>query len=135
MKIADDLIEPTGELSKGLFPDDASDAEFEGRLQSYLNTAYGKLDAAAVTGDVTRDNAAEAYAYFRAYDHIYRRLSATPMQVTLTDQGSRTYSRDQIAAFRNLAADYLMEWQQTVPDLTPANAIPPSAPAKIIPTW
>jgi hypothetical protein len=135
MKTAADLIEPKGELSKGLFPEDETDQVFEDRLQSYLNSAYALLTQAAIADLALRDKGAIAYAYYRAYDAIYRRLSITPISVSLTDQGARTYSRDQIATFRNLALDWLAEWEEIVPNLTPPPATAPTAPAKTIFTW
>lgn len=135
MKTAADLIEPKGQLSKGLFPEDTTEQAFEDRLQSYLNIAYSLLTQAGVVSLAERDTAALAYAYHRAYKAIHQRLSSTPISVSLTDQGARTYSRDQIATFGNLASDYWTEWEAFIPDLTPPPAIPPSAPAKTIFTW
>ena len=135
-KVAADLIEPKGELSRGLFPEDKSEEEFENRLQSYLNIGYSLLTQAGIT-DVAenatkRNTGAEAYAYFRAYNAIVTRLSATPISAALNDQGSRTYSNEQISRFQGKLDEWYADWIAIIPDLSPPPTVVHSGPTNTI---
>lgn len=102
-----DLIQPKGELEPSLFPSDKGDS-LGTRLDLYLTQAYGSMPLALTEG--VKDKAAAAYAYARAYRAIYIRLAGDPTIVVMTDQGSKTYTKEQIAAFATLAEEKQKEY-------------------------
>lgn len=106
---ADDLLEPKGELDATVLFPDAAPVDVKARLTSYLDTAADELGSAGV--DSARvDRGARVYAYHRAYQALFLRLSANPTTKSLTDQGSLTYSMQQLVTFDTLSKQYRAEY-------------------------
>ena len=89
---ASDLIDPTGELTTGLFPGSDANA-LTSRVSAYLTAAA--LDSrvlAIIAGDATKADAAKrAYALWRAYTAVVLRMNSEPLQVNVTERGSSGY--------------------------------------------
>lgn len=100
---ATDLIEPRGRITGSMFPAD-DPAQLVARVQRYLDAAYTRSDVAALSSP---DEAAEHYAYARAFEAVYLRMSAEPSSVSMSDGGSgavsTSYTQSQIATFKNMA--------------------------------
>lgn len=97
---AEDLIQPTGELEPAWFPAD-DEAAFEERLGAYI--AEG-AEASAEAEDT--DAATRAFAYWRAYEAVYLRLSGSPASVGIVGHLNRQYTQAQVQAFRDKAAQW-----------------------------
>ena len=100
-----DLVAPSGEIDKSLFPSD-SEMELMERLESYLTEAEGKKIGVSDAGK-------KAWAYYRAFRAVFIRLSSTP-SARFDDQGDLKYSDAQINNFNNLAEKYLAEWEMII---------------------
>lgn len=109
---ATDLVAPQGKIEIGFFPGE-DEIKTNERLASYLVEGYAK--AGSLSAGAQQDAAAEAWAYHRAYIAIYTRLSITPYHAALNDQGSRTYSSQQINVFKELADEMLLLFQAQFP--------------------
>lgn len=123
---ASSLLAPGGEIEPEFFPEEDLDKVTE-RLDAYLTEGYAK--AAALSAGTDRENAATAWAYYRAYSAIYRRLLAAPSTWSLADEGSASYTQKQIESFQSLAAAKLEEFEVWVPVTAPsvASALPLSS--------
>lgn len=107
-----------------MFPGDASQ-DLATRLSAWLLEAYARADVAALATDAAKDAAARAFAYWRAFDSVWLRMSSSPASVSLTDGGagsvSTSYTASQMDAFRRLADG---EWSAFV-----GTVAPPAAPS------
>lgn len=110
---AADLLEPTGILTPGFFP---GVQDVAAHLQAYLTAAYADATAKGVADD-DRDDYARSIAYHRAYLNLANRLATNPASATLVDQGSRTYSAEQLKSARALADQYGAEAALLVPEV------------------
>ena len=97
---AEDLMQPYGELEGAWFPSDDGVA-LEARLTAYIAEGAEKASAA---DDV--DAAATAFAYARAYEAVYLRLSGSPASVGIVGHMNRQYTQEQVRAFRAKAAEW-----------------------------
>jgi hypothetical protein len=124
-----DLIDPKGDVDPTMFPKDDG-AQLLLRMKGYLDRAIVLITAAGVTDVTIGDPAARAYAYYLANDAVYRRLSASPLALNMTDQGSRSRSQAQIDSFRDAALRYLAEFTGLVPE-SPATLTDLSPPGSM----
>jgi hypothetical protein len=104
-----DLIAPAGEIEEVLFPDEDY-TELILRLEYYLTDGYAR--ASGLTDKI--DDAARAWAYHRAYKAVYLRMSASPSETTLNDQGQAVFHKDQAERFLALSEEYLEEFEDLV---------------------
>lgn len=129
-----DLTSPTGELDRTvLFPGDDASA-FTARLTAYI--AQGVTEATAesiAAGDV--DAAVTAWAYYRAYDAVYQRLAASPLSVTLSDQGGSSYGASQAGHFKALAEAKLAEFEGLAEPTTTEPSTPVSRSRPNVAVW
>jgi hypothetical protein len=99
-----DFLAPQGDLEPDWFPDEE---DVSARLAGYINEAAVKASGLV---DEVLEAALVAWVYHRAYHSIWVRLSANPNSLTFADQGSRSYNQSQINSFRDLAREYLLEF-------------------------
>lgn len=86
-----------GEIEKSLFPG-VTDADLTTRLNNYINEGYLKA------GEVpSKDAAAKAWAYHRAYFAVYLRMSSEPTRSELVDQAVAAFDPAQAMRFLELA--------------------------------
>lgn len=104
MSVTDaNLTSPVGELDPAvLFPGESA-GDFTDRLDAYIR--QGVIEAVALSG-AEQDVAVTRWAYYRAYDAVAQRLTATAQSISLSDQGSRTYTLGQADRFQAKAAAY-----------------------------
>lgn len=96
----EDLLQPTGEIEAAWFPGDDA-AALQARLETYI--AEGVEASADVAAEST-DTATKAYAYWRAYQTVYLRLSGSPASVGVVGHLNRQYTQGQLSAFSERAA-------------------------------
>lgn len=124
--VAADLLQPLGMLTPGLFPqfDDADDLDTF--FETLLADGYERADDADVTGadqQDKRDRIAIAFAYYRAYDAIWQRMSSTPATAHIEGEASRTFLASQIATFETLKNDWFVAYEGLLPiAVTSSNA-------------
>lgn len=103
-----DLIQPDGELSESLFPG----GDFNVLLSGWLGQATGKVEANTAITTANQNDAAAAWVYYRAYDHIAQRMASSPVRVSTSIDGSvsKEMAQDQRQYWFNKAllkkADY-----------------------------
>lgn len=100
-----------------LFPDEDATA-LDQRLQKYID--QGVVRAAGLTG-TELDDAVALWAYHRAFEAVWVRLSSNPANVDLRDQGSASYLREQIQNFKDLSDAALEEFVDAVPEAAAAD--------------
>lgn len=93
-----------------LFPDEDATA-LDQRLQKYID--QGVVRAAGLTG-TELDDAVALWAYHRAFEAVWVRLSSNPSSVQLNDQGSSQYLITQIQNFKDLSDAVLAEFEEVV---------------------
>src|SRR5678816_1648825 len=93
-----------------LFPEELPTA-VDQRLQKYIDE--GVVRATGLTG-TDLDDAVKVWAYHRAFDAVFVRLSSQPASVTLNDQGAGSYLQQQIQNFRELSVAALEEFEEVV---------------------
>lgn len=117
--VPDDLIQPNGLLTFGLFPN-LSNAPLSNQSAWQASDLYALLNVFLIDGYARAasidtptqdrlDAAALAWAYSRAYLVIWQRLSANPATVAVEGQVSQTYTQAQIATFQTLSQSYLRD--------------------------
>jgi hypothetical protein len=112
---AENLLEPQGILTPGMFP---GVADLLSHLGGYIETATAEAARyGVVAGSV--DAFVRAWTYHRAYLAVATRLATTPATYSLADQGSRSYSNEQIRTARALADKYLADALDLVPVASP----------------
>jgi hypothetical protein len=134
-----DLIAPKGEIETALFPAEDS-AALSLRLQGYLDEAYAKLSTLVLPDGVDVDDAAQSYAYYRAYKAVHLRMSASAASAQIEGEASRTFLASQIATFADLRDEMLQEWNDVLAlanvDVETTQAIDVRSGSQlIIPTW
>ncbi len=129
--VVNDFKEPLGELQDELFP-----SGLDTLLSGWLAQATVKVTAA--TGIANQDAAAEAWVYYRAYNHIAQRMNAEAAQASLESGVSRTIASDQRAYFSARAIYWLDAYDALDTIVTVAEAttvVPPSHSVRIRATW
>lgn len=116
--VPDDLIQPDGELTAALFPDDDL-IEF---VAGWLDQATTKVEAASGISSSSQDAAAAAWVYYRAYNYVAQRLVAGPASHRL-GPAEETYEQDQRSYFAGLAAQKLAEYTGFDSTVTPMGAL------------
>lgn len=98
-----DLLSPIGKIDKAFFPGE-DDTTLEERLQAYINE--GALLVTSLATSAEQDAATTLWAYYRAFEAVYMRLMATPSSVSIADEGSTSFSSQQIAMFGTTAQQF-----------------------------
>lgn len=118
---SDDLLAPVGYLDgpamSGLLEQTAQ--EFADNLDAWLAIAVAEMTLASVPLDAY-DRGQRAYAYYRAYDAVYTRLSSQPTSSSLTDAGvSESYSTQRDLVWKEKAQRSLLAWEAILGLATP----------------
>jgi hypothetical protein len=113
--VAESLLEPQGILTPGMFP---GVVDLTAHLAGYVAAAEAEAERYDVPENRT-DAFVRAWAYHRALVAVATRLATTPASYSLADQGSRTYSNEQIRTARSLADKYLADALALVPVASP----------------
>ena len=107
MLTATQVTTPVGRIDLAtIWPGTDADTA-RGYVGEYLAQGYSQAGA-------TADDAATQWAYYRAFDGLYLRLSARPATAEAKDEGSRTYTQAQIDAWGVLAAEALDAYNDLV---------------------
>jgi hypothetical protein len=114
-----DLIAPKGKVeAASMFPG-AAETDLAKRLQSYLDEGYKKsesiVDTDANVQAARRDDAASHWAYYRVYEAVFLRMSASPTSWTVQGDGSASFTATQIANFERLMNDELAAHLALIP--------------------
>lgn len=104
-----DLLSPAGPVESFLFPGEDSKA-LATRLTGYLTQAYADARVAAQTDALKKNALARAWALYLVYTAVYSRLSANPATITVTEKGGHGYTATQVQSFKDLAAQYLADF-------------------------
>jgi len=108
-----------GRIEPGtMFPEESSVA-LDQRLQKYIDEGLAKAVADGLSGPAEQDAATKAWAYHRAFDAVFIRLSSNPSSVTLNDQGGSSFLVTQIQNFKDLAFEALGEYDVIVEGAQP----------------
>lgn len=110
-----------GKLEPGLMFPDETTVVFDARLQKYIDEAVAKAAVAGLPTQAAKDAATKQWAYHRAFEAQFIRLSSTPASVTLNDQGAASFLQQQIQNFKDLAVDALDQFEELTP--APAESI------------
>lgn len=121
-----DLLEPIGDLAPELFPGKDA-AAIDTMLSAYLADGYARIPT-TIVDTASRDGAALAWAYGRAYRNVLRRLSRTPATVSIANEGTTTMLQKQIETFAKEAQRWEAEYTSIIGD-APAPDDTPSAAA------
>jgi hypothetical protein len=109
------LTAPAGRLASSLFPTD-DEEQFEARLEAYVADAEAKT--AVITDAVKQEEAQLAWAYYRAYDAIYERMTTSPIEVDLDVGGRGTFSTKQIENVERIRNGYLNQFNTIIAELS-----------------
>lgn len=90
-----DLLTPRGRLERKVIWPGLSAGKVTEFLTAYL--AEAAVEAAAISDATQKEKAEKAWAYYRAKDEQFNRMIGQPAQVSDADEGSQTYTADQIA--------------------------------------
>lgn len=96
------LLAPAGDLLPEHFPGESTET-ITTRLEGYL--AEGAVKAAPIADPDAAEEAAIAWAYGRAYQAMFVRLSGAPSSVDVKDEASSQFVIAQIQNFRAMAAE------------------------------
>jgi hypothetical protein len=113
-----DLIEPKGELSPELFPEETL-VQFTARVSTYLLDAVARVEARSVADDDAADEATRMWVHYRTYGAAYRAMLVTPASMSKTDEGSKSTLAMQIQSTKQLADTALARFE-TLTTATPA---------------
>lgn len=126
------LTQPVGPLAPSFFPSDDATA-FTARLQAYLDQAYAQVAGRGLS-DATADQAAQAWAEYRAYGDVYTALLRAPASAELPEQGQRAYLITQMQEWRTLRDDARARYNALVPVVTASSVVarPPAASSSTV---
>jgi hypothetical protein len=94
---ASNFTEPEGELRSDMFPGVDDLEASDGYLDTWLGEATGKSE---------NEQAQEHWVYYRAFHQVWLRLTTSPRQADLEEDGSLRYSDEQVAAFKEMASQH-----------------------------
>ena len=115
-----DLIQPDGEIEPDLFSPTDPAGTTQTRVERWLVIAFAETTGIEDEGAAAR--AQISYVYWRAFSSISRILRKEPSVFSPAQGQTRTYTKEQIAAFERDAAKYKAEFDAIVADV--ADEIP-----------
>lgn len=130
---ASDLVEPVGRLEPAWFVGEGDDHAFMQRLDGYVTDAETRAAALSHLGGPEQDEAAKAWAYYRAFSYLHLSLQRVPASMGVTAEGNRQYLKSQLQAWQQEADNALAEWnqwattQQVAPGATVASSTSPNS--------
>lgn len=105
---ATDVITPLGRIDLAVIWPGVNEDTARGYVGEYLSQGYSQAGA-------SQDDAAKAWAEYRAFDQLYLRLTGRPSSATVQDEGSMSYTQSQIDNWRILADEALAEYEDLIP--------------------
>lgn len=96
-----DYTLPEGELNEDWFPD----IDLMAFLNERVSEAYARQDVQSLSTQREQDDAAVAFVYMKAYQHVYRRKADDPSQWTAEGQGSEQQSDRQVQRWKEMAEE------------------------------
>jgi hypothetical protein len=114
---AADFTEPDGQLRADMVPG-VDDLEVtDGYLDTWLSEAEQKVSGSSASlSPGEKEDAKEAWVYYRAFHQVWIRLTTNPRQADLDEDGSLRYSDEQVAAFKELADQNRESFEEIVGD-------------------
>lgn len=114
-RTADDLLQPLGMLTPGLFPNFDDDDDLATFLETLLGKGYEAATAKGVDDVATRDLIAEAWAYHRAYLAVWQRMTTSPSTARIDGEAERQYLVTQFNGVAKLADSWLATYNALLP--------------------
>lgn len=114
-----DLVKPTGWVRYEFFPEQTP-AEVQADLTGYLAAAYADARVAALGTEALQNDAARAYANWRAAESLWLLTAANPASDTVNDQGAKSWTDSQRETWAVLMARYEAEFLQQLPPVVVA---------------
>jgi hypothetical protein len=119
-----DLLSPAGKIDTAFFPGEDS-ATLQERLQAYITE--GEVRAADLSADVAAfDSAVILWSYYRAFEAVYLRLMSTPANISIAEEGSTSYTSQQIAMFGTTANQFKASFEAALVSPTVIEPMIPS---------
>ena len=106
-----DLLDPVGDISPTMFPDDTARA-LDDRLTAYIDRA---VVAASTIGPLQQNEAIARYTYYLAYTAVAALIAAKPTSASLTGLGSATYDIARSHFYRGKAEEALLKFNALLP--------------------
>lgn len=132
MITAASLLDPTGDVTPAMFPDDSTD-DLAARLTAYIARGTDKV-ASDTTGldDDDEDLAVAAWAYYLAFSAAATRLASQPASADLQGLGSFSTSATQVKYFQEQARYAFQRFEvfATTPVTPSGNPLPSSSSLK-----
>jgi len=111
--VANDLkVAGGGRLEPSLLMPDEGSVAFDARLTAYIAEGVAKGTAAGLSAGSDLDAATKQWAYHRAFDAQFIRMSSSLSTLDLKDQGSGSFLVTQIQNFKDLAAEALAAFEE-----------------------
>ncbi len=110
----EDLRYPKGRIHPDLFPE-RSDDDLAADVQAWIIEAYAQARVVELGTGAAQDQAAAAWAYYRAFDAACIALAANPSTHSQSDAGGTSYAKDQRDTVCRLAAEAKAEFQLLAP--------------------
>lgn len=108
-----ELLAPKGELEPALFPLLTVQA-LASLIAAWLDEGYTRATDAGITDTTKADRAAEAFAYWRAFDSALQRIIASPTTASFVDKGSSTYSSEQLRILAGKVGQWQAQYQTLI---------------------
>lgn len=137
MIAAASLLDPTGDITPAMFPNDDPNGgvtNLTARLTAYINRAYALPVVTALLAASDQDAAATAYTYYLAYNAVASYLSAQPASASLQGLGSQSISGTQVKYFEERARLALAQFN-TLTGATLVTLNPVSASVATSTSW
>lgn len=136
--LVSDLLAPVGPLNAAyLFPGEDAAAVGE-RLNGYLASANREAAKLAAATPAERDTVAVLWAVWRAYYDVVDRMANTPASFSAADEGSVTFSSEQLKAMQRRTDAALAAYNDAVAGLAidvTADTTPRSVSVRVVPQW
>lgn len=126
---ASQFIAPLGNLRREMFPKE----DLPTRLDLYLAEAYTKVGD--LPDPVDEDAMVTAFVYHKAYSALHAAMLAAPSNTTLADQGSVSWSAEQMKEIGRLAQSYQEQVEGFFVVVEPPPRIQQSAAARTRTVW
>lgn len=117
MLSAADLLEPKGVLTPDMFVGDDPTAS----IDAYIDAGTARAAAKSVNAGVLEEYL-RAYVYHRAFARVATALTINPSSSSISDQGSESFSSEQIRRAAALAEKYQEQFEEFEPAPSPGVA-------------
>lgn len=133
-----ELLAPVGPLNAALLFPGEEPAAVGDRMAAYIASANKEAAKLADATPAARDAVAYLWVVWRAYYDVVDRMANTPASFSAADEGSVTFSSEQLKAMQRRTDAALTAYNDAVAalavDITPPTT-PRSVSVRVIPTW